>query len=1180
MHGCLNDNKLETRHFLRNKPIWKTRKNVPCSGQNTMMPRSKIQLRIILPTIMLLATSAIFLYSAWHRFDVVQEHLIEDQIKHTYLSLGLLKQEIEYHSSQPEPIANAQRLLMSQNIDDGFKALAIINPSGQILANRFGNDIQEAINLPHFTHPHQPQPDGQNLSDIRVAADGQSIQAYISLRPESEQALLYASFDLSEAKATLWQQVRSDFYTIWLMTGLLFLAMAMMLERIVTRPLAKLVAFSQQITNDHFGQQNTGFYVGEIALLNQALNTMSSRISRTINELNTQQENLEVTLYSIGDAVITTDDTGLVTRMNPVAEQLTGWYAYEARGLPLKNIFSIIDASTREAIPNPVDKVLSTGKTVYLSNHTTLIAKNGSEYQIADSAAPIRDAEDRITGMVLVFNDVTEAYQLRQAARNIQQQIESLFNDMQSMAVILNCDGTVTFTNNTPLKFRGITADDVFGKKLWDCPWFDYSSDLQSSIQDSCAQAAAGKQTTIDIQISNAQGQIVWIEYNAHPVLNEEGQVVQILAEGHDISLRKKAEEELSTSLQHIKLYREQTPLATIEWNMDFQIENWNEAASKLFGYTLNEVKGRSANIIVPDSAKAEVNHVWNSAIQRSGGEININQNITKEGHLILCEWHNRSIVNQAGEVVGMASLVLDVTAVHKAKLALIKKEQEQREILNTLVEGIITVNDRGEVLSMNPAAAQIFGYTNEEINGQNLSLIIPNYDFDKVHQYIERTLTAATPDRLCARQEIVGLRKNKTTFPLQIAVAELPSAADGTRRFIGSCNDLTETKFQQEHLQRTQKMDALGKIVGGVAHDYNNMLSVILGYTDLMAIKYQDIEGLEKYIDNISQAGERGRDLTKRMLAFSRQENSQPEAIELHSLLAEQKELLSKSITALIKFEYKLCDSPWPLWLAPGELEDTLLNLAINAKYAMPNGGTLTLATQKRSLSFADARTLGLAEGDYMELNVSDDGSGISEEYQNKIFDPFFTTKGSEGTGLGLSQAYGFMDRCGGAIRVDSSPGVGTTFSLYFPRYEGAITHQAIQTEKPVLSSVNAEKILIVDDEPALRELTQEILNIAGYSVLSAGNASAALAILEKEAVDVMISDIIMPKMNGYDLAKIVSAKYPRTKIQLASGYSSEQAINEGQEQLHSNILRKPFRSSELLNTIAELLESKNNVH
>ena len=1152
------------------------------------MQRAKIQLRIIVPGILLLTATVALFISALHSYQVAEERMVNTRIDYARRSLSLLKQELEYHAVQADPVGNTQRLLIAQGLDNSIEALAVINPAGQILANRFASKGSAGAHLAHFTGVPQALINGRGLAEIHLTTDGQSIQAYIPFSPGSlatgtpknAQALLYASYNLSAARTVLWQQIRRDFQAIWIMSGLFVLVLTLLLEHFVTRPLTKLVEFSQRLATDHSGLQSSERYLGEMATLNHALNTMSNKVARTVRELNTQQENLEVTLHSIGDAVITTDNKGLVTRLNPVAEQLTGWYAYEARGLPLKTIFPIINATTRETIPNPVDKVLATGETLYLSNHTTLIAKDGSELQIADSAAAIRDANDQIAGMILVFNDVTEAYKLRQAARNIQEQVQGLFDDMQTMAGILDPDGTVTFMNNTPLEVMALKPEDVIGKKLWKCAWFNAATEIQANIQHDCLEAATGKKILRDIQINTAEGGYLWVQFSIHPVLDEHGAVIQLVAEGHDISQRKIAEEELSASLQHIKLYREQTPLATIEWNMAFQIEDWNEAASKLFGYTRDEVLGCDASLIVPRSAAPEVGHVWESIIQQSGGEININQNVTKDGRIILCEWHNSAIVDQAGQVVGMASLIQDISAEHEAKLALIKKEQEQREILNALVEGILTVDEYGKVLSINPAAEKIFGYSSEEISDKDLSLIMPNFDPKKVEQYVEQTFPAISYAPLGGLREIVGLRKNKTTFPLQLAVAELPGTNDGTRRFISSCNDLTEEKRQRGHLQRTQKMDALGKIVGGIAHDYNNMLGVILGYADLMAIKYHDIDGLNHYIEQISQAGERGRNLTKRMLDFSKQESSHPAAIELHPTLKAQNELLGKSITALIKLEYKLCKSPWSIWLDSGELEDTLLNLAINARHAMPNGGVLTLATHKRHLSFAEARAIGLGEGDYMELSVSDNGSGISEEIQNRIFDPFFSTKGSEGTGLGLSQAYGFMERCNGTIRVESTPGVGSTFLLYFPRYEGAVDFPADQIEKFLIPHVNAEKILIVDDEPALRELTREILSIAGYSVLIAGNASAALAILEKESVDLMISDIIMPKMNGYDLAKIVKTKYPLVKIQLASGYSSNQAIADDQQYLHSSILHKPFRSAELLSTVAALLETQDNAH
>ncbi len=1151
------------------------------------MQRAKLQLRIILPVIVWLTASTAVVFAALYNYRVAEQRLVKEHSAQTARALDLLQEEIEYRAAQSAPISHTQRLLSAASIEPSTEALVLFSASGEILAQHFAQSSpQGAGELPSFTELSQSiTAAGQKR--IIVASDGQSLQAYIPLKalsptahqPGEQAALLYASYDLRTAKAILWQQVRRDYQSIWFISSALVLALAYILGHFITRPLARLVEFSQDIAHDYSGLQNPRLYLGEIDTLNRALNTMSSKVARTVSDLNTQQENLEVTLHSIGDAVITTDARGLVTRMNPVAEQLTGWYAYEARGQALASIFPVINATTREAIANPIDRVLSAHLTTEPNTHTTLIARDGSEYQIANSAAPIRDADEQIVGMILVFNDVTEEYQLRQAARNIQRQIEGLFNDMQAMACILGPDGSVLFVNNTPLKLWRISVDDVVGKKLWDCPWFSKSPEARQIVQACCKRAAAGEQVTQDIETDISQPELLWAQFSVHPVVDEQGVIIQLLAEGHDISLRKRAEAELKASMQRIELYREQTPLATIEWNVDLQIENWNAAAGKLFGYTQQQAIGSDASIIVPSSASAEMSRLWNSIIQQRGSEISIGQNITKDERSILCEWHNSAIVDPAGQVVGMASLVLDISAEHQAKLALIKKEQEQREILATLAEGIITIDEEGKVLTINPAAEKIFGYTYEDICNKDLCDIMPNFNIERIEQYLRHQVKAGEAPILDGLRETIGRRKDRSSFPLQITAAELPPAADGRRRFIGSLNDLTETKLQEEHLQRTQKMDALGKIVGGVAHDYNNMLGVILGYADLMAAKYPDVAGLNKYITQIAEAGERGRDLTRRMLAFSKLESYQPKAIDLHAALASQSELLGKSITALIKLDYQLCEAPWLIYIDQDELEDTLLNLAINAKQAMPNGGALTLSTHKCQLAFTEARAMGLVEGDYMQLSVEDSGSGISSDIADKVFDPFFTTRSSDGTGLGLSQAYAFMDRSGGTIRLEPKEHAGTRFSLYFPRHEGTLIAQTLPRDKPIPAQANAEKILIVDDEPAMREITQEILAMAGYQVLIADTGDAALDILAREPVDLLLSDIIMPKMNGFDLAKTVSEKHPNIKIQLASGYNGEQSVQQDQELLHGPILRKPFRSAELLATVAALLEARDNV-
>lgn len=274
------------------------------------------------------------------------------------------------------------------------------------------------------------------------------------------------------------------------------------------------------------------------------LDEAHKELTESHDALQKSEQDLDITLNSIGDAVITTDSDGLVTRMNPVAEQLTGYSINEANGLSLKTVFPIINYSTREPIESPVDIVLTTGQTVYLSNDTTLISKDGTEYQIADSAAPIRNTSDHILGIVLVFNDVTDQYRLRQKAKATRLQMQRLLDGIHTMVSILELDGTLDFINKTPLKIMGIEPDSEVGKKLWESVWFEHDPTLQATVKNDVTNAAAGKSILRDIEVSTHNG-LLWVEYSVHPVFNEQGVIVQLVAEGRDVSQRKTAEEKV-----------------------------------------------------------------------------------------------------------------------------------------------------------------------------------------------------------------------------------------------------------------------------------------------------------------------------------------------------------------------------------------------------------------------------------------------------------------------------------------------------------------------------------------------------------------------------------------------------------------------------------------------------------
>lgn len=398
-----------------------------------------------------------------------------------------------------------------------------------------------------------------------------------------------------------------------------------------------------------------------------------------------------------------------------------------------------------------------------------------------------------------------------------------------------------------------------------------------------------------------------------------------------------------------------------------------------------------------------------------------------------------------------------------------------------------------------------------------------------------------------------------------------------------GIIQDITERKLAekekedlQRELQQVQKMDALGKLTGGIAHDYNNMLGVITGYAELLKDALDKQPRLARYAHQIHHAGERSAKLTKKLLAFSRTKTPEANCLNLNMLLLKQQHMLEKTLTVRIKLVLNLEKNPWFIWLDESDMEDAILNMSINAMHAIEGIGQLTIQTSNQKINQMDAQALGITTGDYVLLSVTDTGCGIDKESIERIFDPFYSTKGELGSGLGLSQVYGFVQRSGGVIKVDSEPGQGTQFTLYFPRYHESGDAEQSAEDYPAATFTGNKTILVVDDEPALLNLTGEMLGLNSFNVICAESAKQALNILQHESVDVLVSDIIMPDMDGYQLAAIVKEKYPSIKIQLASGFSDERNMDKIDESLRQNLLLKPYNSQALLQRIRELLNEK----
>lgn len=474
------------------------------------------------------------------------------------------------------------------------------------------------------------------------------------------------------------------------------------------------------------------------------------------------------------------------------------------------------------------------------------------------------------------------------------------------------------------------------------------------------------------------------------------------------------------------------------------------------------------------------------------------------------------------------------------------------------------------------------YNKASEELTGVPRHEMLNKTDFDFWSE--EQAAAFVAKDREVLRerkmeeipQEMVTTRNG--TFIMHTYKIPIYSEQGEPLYLVGISENITEKLKIEENLRHSQKMDALGNLTGGVAHDFNNLLSVILGYAELLRDQFEPHEKQRaEYVNEIVNAGDRARKLTSKLLAFARKAPSVSEITNANNLILGIQHMLEKTLTLRIKLDLQLEEELWLVSVDRAGFEDVLLNMCINSMHAMPNGGIIEIKTQNLELPEVKSRSLDLPMGDYVAISIRDTGTGMTEEVRQKIFDPFFSTKGSHGTGLGLSQVYGYMQQSLGNIEVASTVGKGTTITLYFPRFlSSQDTSQDMvsfdELDKPEVIAGGNETILFVDDELALLNIAKEILSGQGYTVLIALNADHALKILNKHKIDLIVSDIIMPGVDGYQLAEQVQKLHPGVKILFASGYSDEEkSIECTIKKLH-----KPYDSVELLRAVRQLLDNK----
>ena len=1007
------------------------------------------------------------------------------------------------------------------------------------------------------------------------------------------------------------------------------------------------------------------------------------------------QEEFKTTLYSIGDAVITTDIDGRIKQMNRVAERLTGWTEHDASGKALEEVFRIVDEETHSSVENPVKRALREGLVVGLANHTLLISRDGTEYPVADSGAPIRDETGTITGIVLIFRDQTKEREAENKLSVSETRYRRLFESAKDGILILDAEtGMIVDVNPFLIEMFGFSLEQFIGKKIWQ---LEVLRDVFSSREKFSELQQKGYVRYEDLPLQTADGRRIDVEFVSNVYFVDNKKVIQCNI--RDISGRKRAEIAVRESQQMLRTVMDSVPVRVFWKDMngvflgcnlpfardsgfdspdeivgkdDFQM-GWRDQAelyraddrqviesgipklgyeepqsfsegtrwlrtSKIplrnAGGDIIGVLGTYEDVTETKEAESQLayeRYLLNALLEKTVDPIyfkdtegrftrvsmvmatkrkltSVDQLLGKTDFDFFSREHAQKIFEQeqeiirtgepivdveiqeywkdrpptwasvtkvplhdaAGKIVGLFGISRDITERKKAEVAL--RESEER--FRGLVEGsaaAIMIHDGNTFLYTNPAGLEMTGYTAEELSRMSpMEIVHPDFREFVANRLAERVDGKDVPKHY----EYQILKKSGEAVWIDFSGAVIDY--NGKPAIIASSYDISDRKRLEEQLLQAQKMDSIGRLAGGIAHDYNNMLGIIIGYGDLLMNKMDNVEPAHRYVESIMSAAKHAADITRQLLAFARREMVSPSVLNPNKAIDLLRVMLQRLIGENIMLTFVPANDLWNIKIDQTQFDQILVNLATNARDAIEDIGVMTIETSNVSIDEDYARDhIDFSPGEYVVISFTDTGNGMSKETMEKIFEPFFTTKPKgQGTGLGLSTVYGIVKQNGGSVSVRSEIGTGTTFKIYLPRYRS----KAEEPEPaPVEQAIRGnETVLIVEDQAELLELSKDSLEGYGYKVLTASSPEEGILQCEgyHDEIHVLLTDVIMPVMNGKELRDKIRAMKPNIKTIFMSGYTADIIAHQGVLDQGVDFIQKPFKPHELAKKVHEVLK------
>ncbi|MEW6386191.1 MAG: PAS domain S-box protein [Thermodesulfobacteriota bacterium] len=866
---------------------------------------------------------------------------------------------------------------------------------------------------------------------------------------------------------------------------------------------------------------------------------------------------LDRVFTSIQDGISVLDNDLNIVRVNPAMEK---WYAH-ARPLVGKKCYTAYHGRGSPCEICPTFQTLKSGK----ASHE-MVPKVGPEGKTVGwldlFSFPLVDQQTgQIRGVIEYIRDITARRRAEEALRESERRFREVLENIRLIAIMLNLQGDIIFVNDFLLELTGWRREKVLGRS-----WFDtfLPPEERQGVESMFHQHL--RQGNIppyyENRIITREGERRLIAWNNTVRRDLSGNVIGTTSIGEDITARRRAEEALRRSEEQYRLLFEQSPLGIVHFDGNGVIQDCNDNFLHIVGVDKKKAIGFNMLRKVQDPDMLEA---ITAALAGKLGRYEGDYPSVLSGKTVAVRAVFNPITTATGGVRGGVGVVEDISRRKQA-------EEAFQNLVSSAPVGIFIIQ-RGKFKLVNPGFQRITGYSEAELlEMETLACVAPEF-------------------REMVREKAIQMLKGQALLPYEFQIITkdgelrwvmetvLPSQYAGERATLGYTVDITEHQHLEAQLAQAQKMEAVGMLAGGLAHDFNNLLTAITGYGDIMKLGLPPEAPMRHYVEEILKAADRGDSLTRQLLAFSRQQILQPQVLNLNEVVAQIETMLKRLIGEDIDLVTALEEDLGAVRADRGQMEQIIMNLAVNARDAMPQGGKLTIETGEVQLDEAYAQSHAeVTPGPYVMLAMSDNGLGMDAETQARIFEPFFTTKKlGKGTGLGLATVYGIVKQSGGHIWVYSEPGQGTTFKIYLPRVEEAVV--LLRPRDAVTGPLQGqETILVVEDDEALRTLIGEALKKYGYQVLTASHGEEALNLCPQweGPIHLMLTDVVMPQMDGSALAARLAGRHPEMKVLFMSGYTDNAIVHHGVLDAQVDFLQKPFRVTALLEKVRAVLGSR----